>query len=449
MMLMQEINAISERWFEKSFNMRKRKILLISAVSVVLLSCACPFADIPLQIIDRFSPQEPTEVVLPIASETPLGDLTGTPTMEPTATEAVKSDDLETAIHRGNLARTGVYHSPGPKSLPSLVWKFDTEGVIGRSSPVIYQGIAYIGSETGFYAIDIQTGQSLWHYETTGSVHTSPSMADGKLYFGSEAGVFYALDSITGEPLWTYTIGYEINASPILFDGLVYFGCDDGFFYALDAHTGHEAWRFEVDGNVDSLMGFFKAVRASSAISNGRILFGNTQIGTGAELHFYALDLKTGQKQWAYETGFLTSSPAVYEGIVYMGGYKNLIGLHIDSGALVFQQAIDEGTSAPAILDGIAYFGCDGGKVVALDLQNSQEVWVFETGRSVYIDSAPSIADGVLYVGSGDGFMYALDLQTGEMLWEYETGKGISSSPVISAGILYFGTDEGLLFALE
>ena len=428
--------------------MSSRKVFLISVLSVVVLSCACPFAEIPLQIMEQFFPQEPTGVVLPIASETPSADPTATGTMEPTATEAVSSDDQETAIHRGNLARTGVYHSPGPKYSPNLVWKFNTEGVISRSSPAIYQGMAYIGSEKGLYAVDTQTGHPTWHYQTGGSVHTSPSMADGMLYFGSEDGLMHALDSITGEPLWIFTTGYEINSSPIIFEKMVYFGCDDGFFYALDAQTGQEAWRFEVAGNVEPIIGSYKAVYASPAISNGRILFGNTQIGEGAELHFYALDLKTGQKQWEYETGFLTSSPAVYEGIVYMGGYKNLIGLDVESGSLAFQYFANGNTSALAILDGIAYFG-NNGHVHALGLGTSQELWMFDTGRSVTIDTAPSIADGVVYAGSGDGFMYALDLQTGQLLWEFNTGGWISSSPVISAGVLYFGSADGYLYALE
>ena len=418
--------------------MHRKQIFILSTLSVLILSCLCPMTNIAEQISDQFAPQEPFEIVEQLPSETPVPE------------ELVLDPLPDTLIYRANLERTGVYQSAGPKTSPKLLWKFNTEGVISDSSPVVYRRIAYIGSEIGLYAVDIQTGQSLWIYQTKGSVHTSPSIEDGIIYFGSEDGLLHALDCLTGDQLWTFVTGGEIRSSPILFEGMLYFGSDDGFFYALDALTGQETWRFEVAGNVDSFAGFYKAVRAAPAISNGSVLFGNTKIGgASAELKFYALDTRTGEVHWEFDPWNLTSSPAVEDGVVYFGGFMSFLGLDLESGSPVFSFGTDWGISPPAILDGIAYFGCDNGYLHALDLQTNEEIWVFESGRSVTIDTAPSIADGVVYAGSGDGFLYAVDLRTGHLLWEFETGGWISSSPVIVDGVIYFGSADGYLYALE
>lgn len=418
--------------------MRRKQIIILSTLSVLILSCLCPMTNIAEQISDQFAKQEPFEVVEQLLSETPVPE------------ELVLDPTPDTLIYRANLERMGVYQSAGPKTSPEVLWKFNTEGVISDSSPVVYGRIAFIGSENGFYAVDTQTGQSLWTYQTNGSVYTSPSIEDGIIYFGSGDGLLHALDCLTGDLLWTFVTGREIRSSPILFEGLVYFGSDNGFFYALDAQTGQEVWRFEVAGDVDSLAGFYKAVRAAPAISNGSVLFGNTQIGgASAELKFYALDTRTGEVRWEFDTWNLTSSPAVADGVVYFGGFMSFSGLDLESGSPVFTFGTDWGISPPAILDGIVYFGCDNGYLHALDLQTNEEIWVFESGRLVTIDTAPSIADGVVYAGSGDGFMYAVDLQTGQLLWEFETGGWISSSPVIVEGVLYFGSADGYLYALE
>ena len=419
--------------------MHRKQVIILSTLSFLLLSCLCPLANIVEQISDPSTPQEPIQVFEPLPTETPVAE------------ETVVVFPTGTHIYRGNLERTGVYQSAGPKTSPGVRWKFNTEGVISNSSPIVYEHIAYIGSENGLFAVDIQTGQSLWNYQTNGSVQTSPSLEDGIVYFGSLDGLLHALDCQTGEPLWSFDTGGEIRSSPILYQGMVFFGGDDGFFYALDAQTGQESWRFEVAGTVDPLAGFYKAVRAAPAISGDSVLFGNTQIGgASAELKFYALDTKTGDVHWTFDAWNLTSSPVVADGVVYFGGFMSFVGLDLESGSPEFTFTMDwGGIYPPAIFDGIAYFGTDNGSLHALDLQTNEEIWIFESGRSVTFDTAPSIADGVIYAGSGDGFMYAVDLQTGQFLWEFETGGWISSSPVIFEGVLYFGSADGYLYALE
>ena len=83
-----------------------------------------------------------------------------------------------------------------------------------------------------------------------------------------------------------------------------------------------------------------------------------------------ATPTKPGDLLWRYKTGhFVVSSPAVVDGVVYVGSYDSY--------------------------------------VYALDADSGQLRWRYETGYRVY--SSPAVVDGVVYVGSGDDYLYALD----------------------------------------
>jgi len=54
----------------------------------------------------------------------------------------------------------------------------------------------------------------------------------------------------------------------------------------------------------------------------------------------------------------------------------------------------------------VVYFGCDDGRLYALEVAAGKELWKFKTGDA--IESSPYVADGVVYVGSNDGCLYAI-----------------------------------------
>ena len=92
-------------------------------------------------------------------------------------------------------------------------------------------------------------------------------------------------------------------------------------------------------------------------------------------------------------------------------------------------------STAPAVADGVVYVGSDAHRVYALDAASGSELWSFAIGGAV--NAGPVVADGVLYVGSDDNHLYALDAVSGEMLWSYDTGDWIQHSPVVSGNRLY------------
>ena len=82
-------------------------------------------------------------------------------------------------------------------------------------------------------------------------------------------------------------------------------------------------------------------------------------------------------------------------------------------------------TSSPAVANGVVYVGSNDDSIYALNASTGTLLWSYSAGESV--SSSPAVADGVVYVGSlnyGNGkSIHALDASTGALLWDYQTGE--------------------------
>ena len=85
----------------------------------------------------------------------------------------------------------------------------------------------------------------------------------------------------------------------------------------------------------------------------------------------YALNAKTGARLWSYATGssVYNSSPAVANGVVYLGSGFNLYALNAGTGALLWTYTTGDGVqSSPAVANGVVYASSDDHKVYAFGL---------------------------------------------------------------------------------
>ena len=198
----------------------------------------------------------------------------------------------QTTFH-GNIARTGVYDSAGPKQLGGVKWKFKTGGPI-VASPAIADGVVYIPSmDTNLYAIDQETGKEKWRNKSRMPIASSPAVAGGMLYFVSSAGALGAVDVITGKTKWVLPTEYERRFEAKNLHG-----------YPSAAQTIPDAWDIYT---------------SSPAVANGKVFFGS---GDGG---IYAADAQTGVLIWKFSTGDVVhSSPAVVGNTVYIGSWDSL-----------------------------------------------------------------------------------------------------------------------------
>jgi outer membrane protein assembly factor BamB len=409
----------------------------------------------------------------------------------------------------GNLARTGVYETAGPKSLGGIKWSFKTAGPV-LGSPAVSDGVVFIGSaDRNFYAVDQKTGAEKWNFATEGPISSSATVANGLVYFLSYDGSCYALDAKTGALAWRFAMQYEkrfeakglhgqepkaqtipdafdfFTSSPAVFKDRIYFGSGDANVYALDAHTGKLVWKFATKD----------VVHSSPSIANGTVYIGSF------DSNLYALDAETGAEKWKFKTGEdpvkhnqvgFTSSAAAVDGFVYVGCRDgHLYALAANTGAKKWEFTCKPSwvSSTPAVRDGSIYVGTGSSlQFVGLDAENGKERFTFPMKTGVF--SSAAIAGDFVYVGNANGRLQVFDAKSGKLAWEFQTEASkkdvlkilkpdggfsdnmgvetfsdfedmyilmyrrysvgaIMSSPVIDNGEVYFGSADGNVYALH
>ncbi|MCP4724197.1 MAG: PQQ-binding-like beta-propeller repeat protein [bacterium] len=331
-------------------------------------------------------------------------------------------------MFRGDTQHSGIYATQGVEQFSEVKWTFKTGNRI-ISSPAIYDGDVFIGSDDGYmYAVDMETGVEKWKFKTDGAVSSSPAVFEGIVLFGSADGNFYALDYESGREEWRFRTGGEsffshkglwgiqpkdqlmvdpwdfFISSPVVEDGIVYFGSGDTHIYALEIKTGIEKWRFKTEDSVHS----------TPAVSNGMVYCGSW------DSYLYALDAESGKEIWKFDTG-QDDENRLYEGV----------------------------QGSPAVYNGTVYICSRSPFVFAIDAATGEKKWEYTTGGP-WIPTSPATVNGVIYCGTSDGYnLLAFDAETGDMKFDFKAGAWVFSSPAITGNIAYFGCHNGRLFAVD
>ena len=100
-----------------------------------------------------------------------------------TGTLAQPASNSDWATFNHDSSHTGYSPSAGPKTNQTL-WTFTTGDKV-ESSPVVANGIVYVGSDDGyFYALNASNGELIWKYNTYGPIQSAATVVDGVVYFG-------------------------------------------------------------------------------------------------------------------------------------------------------------------------------------------------------------------------------------------------------------------------
>lgn len=367
-------------------------------------------------------------------------------------------------------AHTGYTTSTAPTK-PVKLWSYvegHFDGSFIGSSAAVVNGTVYVGSNYNqveqqggnIYALNAYTGARIWNYSTSGAVYSSPAVSENMVFIGADANV-YAFNASTGDKLWNYTTGGQINSSPNVVNGIVYIGSWDNNVYALNASTGAKIWNFTSasPGSAAVENGLTGAFESSPAVANGIVYIGSD------DGNVYALNALTGVKIWNYTTSKqplysfgnqVTSSPAVSNGIVYVGSVGgNVYALNASTGAEIWSYYTHpdrlygggyfHGVQAsPAVADGVVYVGSVDGNMYALNASTGKQIWEDHFFR---ILSSAAVTDGVVYAGIADN-VTALNSTTGLQIWDFPTENQINSSPAIVDGVVYIGSQDGNFYAI-
>ena len=169
---------------------------------------------------------------------------------------------------------------------------------------------------------------------------------------------------------------------------------------------------------------------------------------------------------WQGQMGDLVdfSSPAVVNGIVYVGSFDGKLYAFNANGcapATVCQPLWsgatgNDITSSPAVTNGTVFIGSADHKLYAFAAKGCGKstcppLWKGATGGAI-LDSSPVVVNGVVYVGDFDNKLYAFKAAgcgaaVCSPLWTGATGDHITSSPAVDNGVVYIGSQDGNLYA--
>lgn len=190
-------------------------------------------------------------------------------------------------------------------------------------------------------------------------------------------------------------------------------------------------------------------VESSPAVANGVVYIGSD------DGNLYALDAASGGKLWSFSTGSgqsILDSPAVAGGIVYIGSYDGVVyALSAVTGKQLwsFVTGSNPVVGPPTVVNGVVYVS--GGvpeTLYALNANTGRVLW--SDGDSVGGWTSAAVANGVVFIGSLDNYLRAIDALSGKVLWVHAVTDGfLDSSPAVANGRVYIGSSDGVVLALN
>ena len=387
--------------------------------------------------------------------------------------------------HRGDAYNNGITAAETPltKEESGLLWAQKLGQYAGP--PLYANGSIYTYWENQVYKLNRKNGK----VEAKGTIALDPNNSwaqafgytyfpvtygDGKIYVGMGGGKVQAFDADTLESVWIYTNGAADSGtdaySPITYkDGKIYTGFNKSWsssapaaFVCISTKDGKEVWSTTEDGSFNW---------DGAAIIGDYVVYGN---GSGSII---SRNKNTGefvQKETA-DSKEIKASACYDNGKVYfMTGSATLVvaDFNLEAGTFSNIKKIDcskygtGSTSTPVVYNGIVYVGVgkwSSGKIIAVNPEEEKVLWSVDEPSypqcSILLSNAYE-KDGYLYLyvtynGKPGGINVVKVKADGSEAEGYElfaaTGYEqfcMSSVVVDEDGIIYYKNDSGYVMAI-
>lgn len=320
----------------------------------------------------------------------------------------------------------------------SLIWKFPIKQAnIITSGNLLYANSNDASTNSGvIYALDLSTGQIKWQSNTHGG--SALAVSGNTLFVGEiNSNCFNickvtAYDSTTGDIKWSSD---PINGGVVglnISDDKVFIGSHSWQLQALDINSGKTQWITHLSDGAPSTPALYNGIAYIGSYNNGGL---------------YAIESSSGQIKWNYPfINIHNSSPTIANGTLYIGSsngvhaFDPLTGYHkwnVLQGISI--------NSTISVANNLIYVLADNGQVYALN-DSGSIIWKYEP-QLQNPGSSIAIANGIVYVGEGNDLI-ALNSVSGEHLWSNSNGGKIYYQ-LIANGKLFFYSQDGYINAFE
>lgn len=239
----------------------------------------------------------------------------------------------------------------------AFVWKYS--GVTKRTTPTVDGRRVFVGGYGKLIALDAATGTLDWEFSTleetlnrgAGNVQASPLVYNGTVYVGSTNRIVFAVNAANGTLTWKQDLTWEVPTSAATDGVRIYVVTVMGDLHALDPTSGRTLW---VHSRRDAW--------GAPSVRDGVVYRGGF---TGA----YAVNATSGTVIWSNPTVTASMlSLATSPEVVFLTDSNDVLTLRASTGELLWRRTVARLVESPAVIDGVLYVGSNQFRVLALDV---------------------------------------------------------------------------------
>ncbi len=353
----------------------------------------------------------------------------------------------------GNAAATAI--TPANAASLTLAWKFNPASTGFLSSPVVYNGVIYLGAKNGyFYALSETTGAVIWKrfigvvpkltcgrqgFTSTATVAPDPATGNPAIYVYGATGYLYAMNAADGTDVWppaavaipsTTVNDYYAWSSPLVTGGNIYVGISSQCDVPL-VRGGLDEFS-QASGALENTLfttpqGSVGASIWSSAATDGQSIYVTTGNGDPDSLGFSVIKLSPSLAQediWTVPANQLVEdsdfggSPGLWTAVI--GGVPTALVGATNKNGIFYAFKTSALSAGPVWQRAIA----KGGANVAAPVSD---------GTHLFLTATRTTIKGIRYEGS----VRKVNPATGGVIWATGlTGKIIGTPTIDGAGVI-------------
>jgi len=348
----------------------------------------------------------------------------------------------------------------------TLKWVENIGGNTYFTKPVLHDRVIYTASidddnleKCGIHAVDAESGKKIWYFHTRNSVVNDIAYAEGKILACDTESTLYAIDAKTGKLEWKRQLSKDLRRmlknGICVQDGIVYAG-QASYLSALRLSDGKLLWRC-----VDRIRG--ESSVSTPGLHEG-LLHATTAFGAR-----YALDAGTGKLVWSTKRArnpynYSYSSALFLNGKMYYTKSRSIVEADPATGEILREVKTGHHfvtASSPVQKDGVLYVGLGDKGVVAYDIDNLQQKWIYQTHPSLFytapylqnqtagVASTLKIVGDRIFFGANDGKLYCLGTEEGEYIWSRNLGSPVLGDVLIEGHDMYVSDYAGNLYKFD
>lgn len=272
----------------------------------------------------------------------------------------------------------------------------------------------------------------------------SPLIHEGIVYIGHNSGSMEAFELENGKSVWSEVDGSTYHSAPIAYKDQIIYGTVQGRVISRHYTTGKIKYSVDLGASVET----------KGAVYQGRIYFQlrNHQV--------FCLDVETGKILWGYKrsVSYLTtlqraSVPVVYKDRVLVGmADGTLLALSVDEGVLLFESKLSTASkfvdvdNAAFVLNDRVYLGAVGGQLSLIDPNTGKILKKadFIASRAPYVN--PSEKGEQLLFGTPGGELVLTDKNL-NIINKVKVSEGVITSIVpFKQGLAVSSTSGEILY---